>query len=193
MATTNSTNKKPTARKTTKRIEKPEAEPVSAAPAVTESAKRDKIVKPKNLDPNMYVTVRNGFPGLLVYKSSKTGEKFVFSGFGDEHEIELQELKKAKNDQKAFFINNWFLIDDPDVIDYLGVREYYKDAFSYDEFEMLATMTADEVKKKIQNISEGQKTAVARYAGRLIREGRIDSIKVITALEVGLGVQLSDR
>lgn len=191
MATTNSTNKKPTARRTTKKVET--TEQVAAAHVVAEPAKKSSVIKPKNLDPTMYVTVRNGFPGLLVYKSSKTGEKFVFSGFGDEHEIELQELKKAKNDQKAFFANNWFLIDDPDVIEYLGVGQYYKDAFSYEEFEALTTMTADEVSKKIQNISEGQKAAVARYAGRLIREGRIDSIKVITALENGLGVQLNDR
>ena len=190
MATANSTTKKPTARKTTKKTtaaEKPTEEQV-----VSQPVKKPVVSKPKKLDPNMYVTVRNGYPGLLVYKSTKTGEKFVFYGFGDEHEIELQELKKAKSDQKAFFVNNWFLIDDPDVIEYLGVKEYYKDAFSYDEFEALTTMTADEVKEKMRGISKGQKTAVARYAGRLIKEGRIDSLKVIAALEEGLGVQLTD-
>ena len=194
MATTETTTKKPTARRVTKKVKVPAQateEPVEKKPV--QAAKKTTVVKPKQLDPNMYVTVRNGYPGLLIYKSSKTGEKFLFQGFGDEHEIELQELKKAKNDQKAFFINNWFLIDDPEVIEYLGVKQYYKDAFSYDEFEALTTMTADEVREKMRNISKGQRVAVARYARRLITEGRIDSLKVIAALEEGLGVQLTDK
>ncbi len=181
---------------------KPTARRAPAKPKVTEQATEETVakqpatksatVKPKKLDPEMYVTVRNGFPGLLVYKSSKTGESFVFERFGDEHDMELQELKKAKNEDKAFFANNWFLIDDPEVIEYLGLTQYYKNAFSYDEFEELTTMTAEEVQEKMRHISNGQKVAVARYARQLINEGRIDSLKVITALEKGLGVQLKD-
>ena len=186
------TTKKPTARRATKKVKVPEhvAEEQSVA---KQPARKSVTVKPKKLDPEMYVTVRNGFPGLLVYKSSKTGEKYVFDRFGDEHEISLQELKKAKNDSKAFFENNWFLIDDPEVIEYLGLTQYYKNAFSYDDFEELTKMTADEVREKMQHISNGQKAAVARYARQLIAEERIDSLKVITALEDGLGVQLTDK
>lgn len=184
------TTKKPTARRAPakpKVTEQATEETVAKQPAI-----KSATVKPKKLDPEMYVTVRNGFPGLLVYKSSKTGESFVFERFGDEHDMELQELKKAKNEDKAFFANNWFLIDDPEVIEYLGLTQYYKNAFSYDEFEELTTMTAEEVQEKMRHISNGQKVAVARYARQLINEGRIDSLKVITALEKGLGVQLKD-
>ena len=192
MATTETTAKKPTARRVTKKVKVPEQ--VTEEQAVAKQPVRKSVtVKPKKLDPEMYVTVRNGFPGLLVYKSSKTGEKYVFDRFGDEHDISLQELKKAKNDSKAFFENNWFLIDDPEVIEYLGLTQYYKNAFSYDDFEELTQMTADEVREKMQLISKGQKAAVARYARQLIAEGRIDSLKVITALENGLGVQLTDK
>lgn len=196
MATT-STTKKPTARKPAAKktpvnesVEQAVNEPVAEKETAVSTGKST-VIKPKKLDPEMYVVVRNGYPGLLVYKSSKTGELFRFEGFGDEHEIELQELKKAKNESKDFFINNWFLIDDPEVIEYLGVGQYYKDAFSYDEFEALADMTVDEVAEKMKHISEGQKLAVTRYAKQLIRDGRIDSMKVINTLEDGLGVKLT--
>lgn len=189
------TTKKPAARRTSSRTKAAEQVPEQATEETVakQPAKRSTIVKPKKLDPGMYVTVRNGYPGLLIYKSAKTGERFMFHSFGEEAEMELQELKKAKNDAKRFFENNWFLIDDPEVIAYLGVGQYYKDAFSYDEFEALASMTADEVREKVRNISKGQKVAVARYARQLIHEGRIDSLKVISALEEGLGVQLTDK
>lgn len=191
MATTSTTKKtvtrKPAARATEKKTEQTPAEAFTA----TTAAKASGSIKPRKLDPEMYVVVRNGYPGLLVYKSTKTGEKFRFEGFGDEHEIELQELKKAKNESKDFFINNWFLIDDPEVIEYLGVGQYYKDAFSYDEFEELAEMTAEQVAEKVKLISDGQKLAVTRYARQLIQDGRIDSMKVIKALEDGLGTKLT--
>lgn len=179
-----STTKKPAARK-------------PSAPRKTAVAKEEEkkpiVVKKRTFRPDEYVTVRNGFDGKLVYKSSKTGEKYVFDHFGDEHDIEIQELKKARNDAKKFFENNWFLIDDPDVVEYLGVGEYYKNAFSYGEFEQLAEMSAEEIAERMEKISEGQKVTIAHQARKMIAEGKIDSMKAITALEKGLGVQLIEH
>ena len=117
----------------------------------------------------------------------------MFEGFGDEHEMELQELKKAKSSAKSMFINNWFMIDDPDVIEYLGVSAFYKNAMAYDEFDELANMTAEEISDRVKLLSDGQKETVAHHARRMIADGRIDSVKAITALEKGLGVQLIEH
>ena len=53
---------------------------VSAVTDVIEDKKRPMI--PKDIDPNQIVTVRNGFQGRLVYKSKRTGERFVWDSFG---------------------------------------------------------------------------------------------------------------
>lgn len=155
--------------------------------------KKPETKKRRTFQHDEYVTVRNGFQGKLVYKSSRTGEKYVFEKFGDEHEMEIQELKKARNDSKKFFESNWFLIDDPEVIDYIGVREYYKDALTYDEFDKLQDMTAEEISERLSNVSEGQKISIAHHARALVKEGKIDSIKAITVLEKCLGVGLVDH
>ena len=178
--------KKPTTRKPAQRkVSVPKKEPDTEAKAI--------VVKKRTFKPDDYVTVRNGFDGKLVYKSSKSGEKYVFAKFGDEHDMEVQELKKARNDAKKFFENNWFLIDDPDVIEYLGLTEYYKNAFSYDEFDQLADMSADEIAERMAKVSEGQKISIAHHARRMIADGKIDSMKAINALEKGLGVQLIEH
>ena len=147
----------------------------------------------ETLDPDTLVTVRNGFQGILVYKSKKTGEKFVWETFGAEQEIELKELKNAKNSSKTFFINNWFLFDDPAVIEYLGVGQYYKNALTYDSFDELFSKSPDEIISSINALSVGQKKSVAYRAKQMISEQEIDSIKVISALEKGLGIDLIDR
>jgi hypothetical protein len=147
----------------------------------------------KNLDLNMYVTVKNGYNGTLVYKSKKTGETFIWEEFGSEQEMELSELKSAKNTSKAFFINNWFLFDDPEIIDWLGMTQYYKNALNSDSFDKLFEKKPEEIKATIANLSAGQKKTVIFRAKQLIEEGKIDSIKVITALENSLSVELIER
>ena len=95
----------------------------------------NKSIIPKDVDPSQYVTVRNGFQGKLIYRSKKTGEVFIWDEFGSEQEMELRELRNAKNSSKKFFINNWFMFDEDWIIDYLGMRQYYKDALPIDHFD----------------------------------------------------------
>lgn len=160
----------------------------------TEEAKRTRY-KPKavELDPSMYVPVRNGFNGKLIYKSRKTGERYVWERFGEEQDVELRELRAAKTSYKAFYENNWFLIDDPAVIEYLGVERFYKNALSYKEFDTIFTMKPEEIEKKISGLSHGQKSSLTYRAKQMIGEGGIDSIKVINTLERALGVELIER
>lgn len=160
----------------------------------TDSATEKKQYRVKcNLDPNMVVTVKNGTQGVLIYKSKRTGERFEWSAFGDEQEMDLQELKNAKNSSKAFFVNNWFLIDDPEVLDYLGVSQYYKYALNFTSFDELFERDANEIKETVSQLSNGQKKSVAYRAKQLIADGVIDSIKVIAALEDSLSIELIDR
>ena len=159
----------------------------------TEGAAPDKKPIPKKIDPHQYVSVRNGFQGRLVYISKRTGEKFVWSEYGDEQEMELLELKNAKNSSKGFFINNWFMFDEDWVLDYLGVRQYYRYALPLDNFDGLFEMKPDEVKDRVSKLSAGQKKSVAYRARTLIADGGIDSIRVISALEDALGIELTEK
>lgn len=177
-------------------VSKSVAEPVESvlsvetAEAVSDGAK---YRIRKSLDPNTIVTVKNGFQGCLVYKSRRTKESFVWEGFGDEQDMDLQELKNAKNSSKAFFVNNWFLIDDPEILDYLGVTQFYKYALNYNSFDDLFNKTPNEIKKIVSRLSNGQKKSVAYRAKELISEGVIDSIKVINVLEESLAIELIER
>lgn len=159
----------------------------------TVSGERKKYRIKNELDPNMIVTVKNGTQGVLIYKSKRTGERFEWSDFGDEQDMELQELKNAKNSSKAFFANNWFLIDDPEVLDYLGVSQYYKYALNFAEFDELFESDIKKIKETVSQLSVGQKKSVAYRAKQLIADGVIDSIKVISALEESLLIELIDR
>lgn len=156
------------------------------------STKKTYRVK-KDIDPNTVVSVRNGFQGTLIYISNRTGERFTWDSFGDEQDMDLKELKNAKNSSKIFFENNWFLIDDPEIIDYLGVTKYYENSLKYDSFDDLFEKKPSEIKEILSKISNGQKLSVIYRAKQLIEDGSIDSIKTINALENSLSVELIER
>ena len=169
-------------------VVKPIPEPVS-----TNNEPKEVFRVKESLSPHMYVTVRNGFNGKLVYVSKRNGERLVWDSFGAEQEMELQELKNAKNASRAFFENNWFMIDDPEVIAYLGVERYYRTALRFDDFDDLFTKSPDEISERIALLSNGQRASVAYRARQLIAEGQIDSMRVINALEKSLSTELVER
>lgn len=152
-----------------------------------------KPVVAKEIDIHQYITVRNGFQGTLVYKSKKTGERFVWDDFGSEQEMELLELRNAKNSAKKFFINNWFMFEEDWVVDYLGLGQYYKHAVKIEDFDKVFTMSPIKIEETIAALSEGQKKSVGYRARQLISEGGIDSNKVIATLEKSLGIELIER
>lgn len=158
-----------------------------------DAEKTVKPIVPKDIDPEQYVTVRNGFQGRLVYVSKHTGERFVWDQFGAEQEMELRELKNAKNSYKKFFENNWFMFDEDWIVDYLGVQRFYRNAVRIEDFDEIFQKDAKTISEIISDMSDGQKKSVAYRARVLISDGAIDSNKAITALEESLGVELVER
>lgn len=150
---------------------------------------------PDNVNPNELIPVRNGFHGTLVYVDSRTNEKIVWSEFGDTQEMELLQLKNAKNTNRFFFENNYFLFDDEYswVIDYLRVNKYYEHAISIEGYSELFTKSASEIKKAVQELTSGQRESLILCAQEKIKAGEIDSIKIVRALEEGLGVTLIEE
>lgn len=171
--------------------------PAEEAPQVLEAPKKEapkQVYKVrKQLDPHTIVTVKNGFPGMLIYESSKTGEMFRWESLGDEQDMELQELKNARNASKAFYVNNWFRIDDPEILDYLGVAEYYKNALNLIDDETLRALKPEDIRSTVMKMSDGQKLALKYRVKQMIENGDIDSMKMITAFEEALGVELIER
>lgn len=167
-------------------------EAVRSVEPPTEAVAKKPII-PKDVDPNQIITVRNGFQGRLVYKSKRTGERFVWDSFGSEQDMEISELRSARNSNKKYFINNWFMFDEPWIVDYIGMGQYYKFAVSIQDFDKLFEKPVAELEKAIAKMSDGQKKSVAYRAKQLIAEGGIDSNKTITTLEKCLGTELIER
>ena len=184
------TNNKNTTKASTRNTK---ADAPAAVDLQEHTAPQNKPLVAKDIDPHQYITVRNGFQGKLVYISPKTKERFVWDGFGAEQEMELLELRNAKNSAKKFFENNWFMFDDDWVVAYLGLNQYYKHAVRIEDFDKIFELTPAEIQQTVGSMSQGQQKSVAYRAKQLIADGEIDSNKAINALEKALGIELIER
>lgn len=190
---TQATNEKKTTQRKAPARKAPAQESVAEKFVVAQQEATTAEEKPKHkeLRPEDFVVVRNGFNGKLVYRSRNTRELFIWDGLGAEQEMELRELKHARNSARAYFENNWFMFDDPEIPQWLGVGMYYKGALSVDEVDELFLKAPEEIEKALKVMPSGQKEMVADRARELLRNGqKIDSLKVIRTLEHGLGVTL---
>lgn len=149
----------------------------------------------KDVDMNQYITVRNGYPGQLVYTSKRTGERFFWEHYGDEQDMTLMELRNARNTSKKFFDHNWFVFDEEYdwVIDFLGVRAFYNNIINLEGIDALFKKTPKQIEKELAALTNGQKRTVGYRAMEMIRDKEIDSLAVIDVLEKGLGVALIER
>lgn len=179
-----------------KTARKPRTVKVPESPtAVPENTVTKKAMTARDVDMGQYITVKNGSPGRLIYKSTRTGETYVWDEVGAEQDIELKELRNARNVSRKFFENNWFVFDeDYDwVIDFLGVRAYYRNIINTEGIDSLFEKSPKTIAAEIAKLTKGQKRTVAYRAMEMIRNKEIDSISTIEALEKELGINLIER
>jgi hypothetical protein len=156
-----------------------------------------KVIKTKQKLPlDMMVDCANCTHGRLVYVSKRqNGYVLEWTDFGDTQPIELAELVSMKNTYPRFFRDNWIMIDDIDVLDYLGVTSFYKNALKVETFDEFFSLSPMEIKEKISVMTNGMKKTVAFRASELIENGSkvMDSRATISAIEEALGFDLIEK
>ena len=168
------------------------AEPVQIVEDTAMQAKPKKKAPAKKARPAFdsgdYVTVRNGCHCRLKYRDMTTGATYEWRSFGDEEEMTVGELQRARSSQPAFFTENWWLFDDPELVEYLRATRYYKNTLTMDEFNGLFDMPASKIAEAVAKMPSGQRSGVVSEAKRLIEADQLYDIRVIRALENALQV-----
>ena len=163
-------------------------------PAQSTQEKRIRAARKKSVNFNLddSILVRNGFHGTLVIKLPKAGYTLKMQEYGDEDYIEVADLRALRNAQPKYFKKNWILFDDPDIIEYLHMEEFYKNTLSIDGIEDLFVIPIDEAVSKIEKLTDGQKKTVMYTAMEKIDNKQLGDLNRIHAFEKALGVPLME-
>lgn len=152
--------------------------------AKEETPKKVRVSKRRQkLPADMLVECQNMTMGKLIYKSTRqNGYMIVWSNPGDIEEIELSELVSMRNSQIRFFTQNWIGIDDPEVVEYLGIGKYYEGVPAFEDYESIFFQPIDDMKVTIANLPKGAKKTLGIKAAEMINDGTIDSMKTVKYL-----------
>lgn len=170
----------------TKQLESKDVE-LEKAEKEKEEAKR----KSKQLDKNRRVPVRSVREGGLTYVSKSTGLTTTWSAYGDEQFMEVEELIRMKASSPTFLGRPWIVIDDEDVVEYLGLKDTYDKIIPVEEMDGFFKKNVEYIEELIKKAPKGTKELVASRARRLVQKGELDSNKVIKLLEKLLEIDLS--
>ena len=140
------------------------------------------------------VPVRSAVYGTLIYVDSLTRREWTWSQYGMTRNLTIETLENARNSQEAFFVNGWWEIDPSyehkdELLDYLDAAHLYSKDVNIDNFDALLRKSAAEITAVISKLSVSQKVQRARRAQELIKEGHLDSMSAIRALEKTLGTE----
>lgn len=140
------------------------------------------------------VPVRSAVYGTLIYVDSLTRREWTWSQYGMTRNLTIETLENARNSQEAFFVNGWWEIDPSyehkdELLNYLDAAHLYSKDVNIDNFDALLRKSAAEITAVISKLSVSQKVQLARRAQELIKEGRLDSMSAIRALEKTLGTE----
>lgn len=147
--------------------------------------------KRRNIDRNEMVKVRNISSGSLVYKSQKTGLTTVWEEYGSEEYLEFGEILTMKASQPRFLNKPWILIEDKDVVEYLGLKKIYDNLIPIDELDAFFYLQPSEIAEKLDVVPQGVKDLVASKARKMIEAGQLYDMRIIKILEEKINVDLS--
>jgi len=180
---------------TKKELEKPiitiktkEEDKIEAITIVKENKVRQK--SRNEIDKNQEVCCRSVTTGLLQYKSEKTGAFIVWSDFGSEQWVAVDELIYMNSSKPKFLQNPWMIIESEEIVKYLGLQKLYETIIDVDNLEDFFRLPLKEVKEKLLKIPSSFKENVAVKARQMMTEGILYDMRIIKILEETLHVDL---
>ncbi|MCK9320318.1 hypothetical protein [Methanoculleus sp.] len=154
---------------------------------VEKSIEKPKVIK-KQRDLNEMIDVKCIVQGGLNFITS-TGLEVVWDKYGDIYPLEYKELLYMMNKYKRFFEEPWVIMEQ-DVIEDLHATHFYKNLIDYNEIDSIFTKTPEQVKDILSKVPEGTKRLIADRASSALRNGKLDSLKVVEVLQKELNIEL---
>lgn len=161
---------------------------------------KDAITEYKLSDDSI-ITVKNNTCGELIYVNTRSGDFYRWNQHGDTCDIKISDLREMKNSQRTFYTKNKFSIigcvndkniTPEEIINFVGLTQYFKEDMSPDLYEVITNWTNSEIKEKIPNISTSCKQSLIVMLSTMIENDEIDSLSRIKAFEQALNVTFKD-
>lgn len=129
--------------------------------------------------------------GSLKYDSLKSGNTYIWSDYGDICDVTYGDLLSLKSAKSKFIFEPWFIIEDAGLMAEWGLADMYSYFTGANDIAEFLQNDASSLKERLHNAPNGYKDLVVNTAGRMLRDGELDSIKALKIIDEELDTKLS--
>ena len=207
MATTRKTTTTAAAKKTTtktttakKAVEKQEVKEAEAPVVVEEPVEKEQPIiektpevikkEPRQFGQNDLILCRSVTAGWLGV-SGKSGQYYVFENFGDQCEIEYQDLFALKSRHSQYIYAPLFVIEDEELLDnprWSDIAHFYEDqVYTMEDVDAILNLPKNEFENAINKLPKGLAKSLQVRVAEKIENGTFDSLAKIKLLDEVFG------
>lgn len=143
------------------------------------------------LDKDLEVECRSVVYGELIYVSRRTGLVVEWAYQGDIQYLTVEELMTMKSTQNRFLNQPWIIIEDEDVVEYLGLKQIYENFVDIENIEAFLLYSAlDEIEGTLERAPKGIRELVKDKAREMVANETLYDNRVIKLLDKALKTDL---
>lgn len=136
-------------------------------------------------------SVTAGWLGL----SGKSGQYYVFENFGDECEIEYQDLFALKSRHSNYIYAPHFVIEDDELLEnprWTDVKKFYdEEVYTMEDVDMILNLPINEFKTALPQLPRGLAKSLQVKVADKIEDGTFDSINKIKFIDETFGTDFT--
>lgn len=179
--TENAVEEKTAAKSTAKRTRTKKATPKPEPKA--------RVFDKEELIPCMSVTT-----GELIYHETfaKSRTRYEWLQYGEITDVEYQDLKAMLARKSDYLFYPYFIVMDENFLkENPQLQEITNQFYGLDDPRSFFDKTPDALESFLNNAPEGVKDAARTAAAKLIKDGQLDSIRIVKTIDKSLGTEFA--
>lgn len=157
---------------------------------VEETVNEPQKKKPRKFAQDDMILCKSVTYGELLLPGKKSKLLYIWSNYGDVTEVEFQDLQALRSTRSTYLMNPYFVIEDEELLEqWPELKTLYDKTMALD-IDSLFSLPINQFKKRLRDIPVGFKDPIKNIASEKIRNGSLDSIAKINALDEILGTEL---
>lgn len=159
------------------------------APVVTpeiDKVEEKPVVTQKTFNPNDYISCRCVKGHYVCIRNTKSGSAYPFYGYGDEQEIEFQDLRGLVTARSGFLFDPSIIILDDNVLNlpqFTKLKALYEKTFCAEDVDALFELDDISFRGKLMSATNGTKELILSTVTRMLKEGTFESITKLRMID----------
>lgn len=150
--------------------------------------------KPSHVfDDNDLILCMSGVRGNMTFKSQLSGFTIKTTKFGQTVKIPYKDLVYVHNISPNAFHEGHIIVLNEHLQEEFNLGNVYKNVITPNNIQKVLNLDSEDLSKFISDMPSGMKPALYDEARKMYRNGKLDSIRTVEAIEKEFGVSLEDN